>query len=112
MSVIYLAVPYTHIEPSVRNVRFDHATRATAKLMADGQVVFCPVVMYHPVDKILAGRDHTCGSEYWLKVTDNFIDMCDELVVLTCPGWDESSGIAHEIQKFKERGIEPTYMSP
>lgn len=112
MSIIYLAVPYTNREPSIRNARFDHATKATAKLMADGAIVFCPVVMYHPVDKILAGKDNTCGTEYWLKVTDHFVEKCDELVILTCPGWDKSPGIAHEVERFAERGIEPTYMSP
>ena len=29
---------------------------------------------------------------------------CDELIVLTLPGWDKSSGVAGEIEYFKSRG--------
>ena len=108
--MIFLSVPYTHIEPEVRRVRTEHATRVMAKLMSDGHVVCCPVVMYHGVDELMTRKGTTPSSEYWLGITDNYIDVCDELVVLQLNGWDKSAGVKREIERFAEREIEPRFM--
>ena len=35
-----------------------------------------------------------------------------KLESLKLPGWDESSGVAREIEHFKDRGIEPVFYEP
>lgn len=107
---IYLAVPYSHREEGVRHIRAEHATRTMARLIGEGHIVFCPVVMYHNVDVILKNKGKSPSLERWLEITDKFVDMCDRLVVLQLPNWEESAGVAHEIEKFAERGIEPEFV--
>jgi hypothetical protein len=43
-------------------------------------------------------------TEYWRRLEVRLADACDELVVITAPGWNSSRGVAREIALFKERG--------
>jgi hypothetical protein len=45
--MIYLASPYWHPEPVIRNQRFRAACRATAQMIRQGITVFSPVVYGH-----------------------------------------------------------------
>jgi Domain of unknown function (DUF1937). len=47
--MIYLASPYSHPDPLVREARFDAACRAMADLVHAGQIVFSPIVHGHPL---------------------------------------------------------------
>jgi hypothetical protein len=47
--MIYLASPYSHPDPAVREARFREACRAAAKLMRLGQPAFSPIVHGHPI---------------------------------------------------------------
>lgn len=47
--MIYLASPYTHPDPAVRQRRFDAACRAAAQMIRAGSMVFSPVVHSHPL---------------------------------------------------------------
>ena len=47
--MIYLASPYSHPDPAIREARFDAACRVTAEQIRAGQPVFAPVVMGHPL---------------------------------------------------------------
>jgi hypothetical protein len=47
--MIYLACPYTHPNPAVREQRFEAACVATASLMRSGKTVFSPIVHSHPL---------------------------------------------------------------
>lgn len=43
--MIYLASPYSHPEPRIKEARF----RAAAQLFKRGHLVFCPIAMSHPL---------------------------------------------------------------
>jgi hypothetical protein len=47
--VIYLASPYSHPNPAVREQRFQAACQAAAALLRSGQAVFAPIVHSHPL---------------------------------------------------------------
>ncbi len=47
--MIYLASPYSHPDPAVREQRFRAACRAAAELIRAGHVVISPVVHGHPM---------------------------------------------------------------
>ena len=47
--MIYLASPYSHSDPLVRQARFDAACRVTANLIQAGQAVVAPIVLGHPL---------------------------------------------------------------
>ena len=94
---IYLACPYTNTE----NSSFIKANRAAAKLMLDGNIVFSPISMSHP---IATQCDLPGDWEFWKKFDEAFIEWCDEMHVLCLPGWKESRGVTAEIKIAEDMG--------
>lgn len=111
-SIIYLACPYTDPSPTVRRARFETATRVAARLVSEGNIVFSPITMTHPIDVQLAGRYDTLGSEFWVRFDEAFMDFCSELAILRVPGWDKSPGVARERRFFEERGRKVWFVDP
>src|SRR4051794_32448326 len=96
--IVYLACPYTHPDAGVRHARFAAANEAAADLIRRGLIVYSPITMTHPIDLILAEDGATLGSEYWVAFDESFMIHCSEIVVLTIPGWERSSGVRREIK--------------
>ena len=102
--IIYLAGPYTHGDPQIREQRYNIITSVAADLISQGYIVFSPLTMTHPIDKLLASKDATLGSDYWVKFDEAFMEFCSEIVVLMLDGWEKSSGVARELDYFRDRG--------
>lgn len=109
-NIIYLACPYTHVDPLVRLRRFELATAAAATLIRKGLIVFSPITMTHPIDVVLAGVDSTLGSDYWVKFDEAFMEFCSEMKILAIEGWDKSSGIKREKDFFEQAGKQVSFM--
>lgn len=112
MGIIYLAGPYTHPDPAIREARFLGATKAAAKLIERGLIVFSPLTMTHPLDKELASDGATLGSDYWVAFDEAFMEFCSEIIVLRADGWEASSGVRREIEFFKSRNRPVSYIDP
>ena len=95
---IYLATPYTHDNPEIREIRFLNINEVAAKLMKDGHIVYSPISSSHQIAK-----DHNLPTtyDYWEKVCDAFVLWCDQVWVYTAPGWEESVGVQAEIELAK-----------
>lgn len=98
--MIYLASPYSHADPAIREARFHAACRATAALLRAGLVVFSPIVHSHP----LVAFALPTGWDFWERIDRAYLARCDELVVLTLDGWDESAGVRAEIALARDVG--------
>ena len=46
--IIYLAGPYTHGDPQIREQRYNIITSVAADLISQGYIVFSPLTMTHP----------------------------------------------------------------
>jgi hypothetical protein len=103
-SILYLAGPYSHPDPDIREERYARITAVAAQLISKGRIVFSPLTMTHPIDRLLAGHSETLGSEYWVKFDESFMEFCSEIVVVMIDGWDKSSGVAREVKFFRDRG--------
>lgn len=108
--IVYLAGPYTHDDPLVRKERFHKVTRAAARLIEDGVIVYSPLTMTHPIDLELAADGETLGSDYWVRFDEAFMEFCDRIIVLRIEGWDKSSGIKREIEFFESKGRPVEYL--
>jgi hypothetical protein len=106
--MIYLASPYTHSDPRVRERRFQEACRASAALLRAGVVVFSPIAHSHPI----ANYGLPTSWEFWERVDREYLARCDLLAVLTLPGWRESIGVQAEVQIAKELGLRIIYLNP
>lgn len=70
---IYLAVPYSHHDPSVRAVRFARVNRVAGKMMAAGKLVLSPISHSHPIAlAVELPRDW----QYWQKSCEAWMSVC------------------------------------
>ena len=107
--VLYLATPYSHPDPAVRQERYERVTQAAARLIGLGHIVHSPITLTHPLE--LAGGI-VRPAEFWLEFDLPFMQMCAELVILTLAGWKESHGIAYEKRMFESMGRPVSYLVP
>ncbi len=106
--MIYLASPYTHPDGDVRQARFDAVCRAAAELMRQGKTVFCPVAHSHAIARYGLPLDW----RYWGRHDRRYLEVCDEVVVLTLDGWQESVGVQAEIAIARELGKPVRFLEP
>lgn len=92
--MLYLASPYSHPDPLMKEQRALEAAKATAKLIYANVLTFSPIAHSHPMH--LFGLDG--DWKYWEKLDTWFIERCNAVVVLTIAGWDRSQGIAAEVR--------------
>ena len=100
--MIYLAAPYTHDDPEVREQRFLMVNKVASHLMRKGKMVFSPISHGHPIAK--AGGLPT-DWEYWGAYSRHMLSLCSKLIVICIDGWDESVGVQGEIKIAEELGI-------
>ncbi len=106
--MIYLASPYSHPDPAVREQRFHAACQAAVALLHAGRVVFSPIAHSHPLAQHgLPGNWH-----FWERYDRAFLELCDEVVVLMLDGWQESVGVQAEIRIARELGKPVRYLPP
>lgn len=108
-SLVYLASPYSHPDPLVRESRFQAVCKAAAHLMGAGLHIFSPIAHTHPI--ALAGS--LPGDwEYWKAYDETMLAACGALVVLALDDWQQSKGIREE-EKIAHRLLLPTlYTGP
>lgn len=106
----YLASPYTHDDPAVREQRFEAVCAAAGRLMADGVIVYSPIAHSHPIAKTMdvSPVDH----DFWLRQCLGILRHADRIIVLQLDGWAASRGIAAEITYAQQVGIPVEYLAP
>ena len=105
--MIYLASPYSHPDSATREQRFVAACRAAAMLIRSGQAVFSPVVHSHPLVAFGLPTDWL----FWERCDRQFLERCDEIALLTLPGWETSIGMQAEVRIATELGKPIRYRS-
>lgn len=106
--MLYLASPYSHSHPAVREQRFHAACAAAAALMSAGHKMFSPIVHGHP----LCGHGLPGDWTFWQSHARWHVERCDEVVVLMLDGWEESEGVKAEVELASELGKVVWYRHP
>jgi nucleoside 2-deoxyribosyltransferase len=106
--MIYLASPYSHPDPAIREQRFQAACRAAASLIRAGEPVFSPIAHSHPI----AAYGLPTDWAFWERDARLHLTASTEVVVLTLDGWRASVGVASEIAIARELGKPVRYLSP
>lgn len=99
---VYLASPYSHADPAVRERRFVEVSKVAAAMMAAGDAVFCPIAHSHPIDVITPLPQTT---EFWMAQDLPILRCAARVVVLMLDGWQTSKGIAREVAAAESVGI-------
>ena len=101
----YLACPYSHDHPEVREERFKAITKAAAFLFQNDIHVFSPISATHEIDKEIHRQGRMFPQiPFWMQFDKKIMRFCAYLLILQYPGWRESAGVAFEVEYFhKER---------
>lgn len=111
MRKIFLACPYGHTDPAIVEQRFQRSNAVAAQIARSGATVFSQVSMSHPINQHLADLDKAGIGRLWAPIDAVFMDAMTEIVVIDAPGWDQSAGVAREIEVFKARGLRTSLWS-
>lgn len=108
-TLVYLATPYSHPDPLVRVFRFNAVNRAAAQLMAKGLHIYSPISHTHP---IAMEGSLPLGWDFWQQYDRAILDACCRMIVLRLPGWEESKGVAAEMQIAQDLGLAVSFIDP
>lgn len=113
MGYTYLASPYSHKSAKVRKYRFETIVDIAAKLLAQGETVFCPIAHTYPIElSDYLPEDKKYDGTFWLKHDYELLDKAKRLVVVKMKGWEKSKGIFGEIAYAKFKNIPIYYLDP
>ena len=107
MKSIYLAAPYSSHNTEVLHWRVRQIDHAAGILMQGGYAVFSPISHSHPISLYMG---NSLSHDFWLEQDRYWMNVCDELMVLKLPGWDQSVGVRYEIWYFRVQGKPINYM--
>lgn len=99
--MIYVASPYSHPAPAVREGRFRAAQEYTAQLLRARSWCYSPIVHCHD----LAVRFKLpFTADFWEDYNFHMLERSDSLHVLKLPGWEDSRGVQAEIRHWAAMG--------
>lgn len=105
VGLIYLASPYSHNNPKVREFRFLMARLVTVRALREGHAIFSPIVYGRDMEKQI-GTDHHA----WLPLNTAMLEAAKEMWVLKLDQWEASKGIIHEVSFARERQLPIVYL--
>lgn len=105
--MIYLASPYTHPDPFVREERYLRAAKALSYLLSQKKWAYSPIVHCHELAKI-GGLPP--DAAFWQAYDFYVLSKCDTFMVLRIDGWEQSKGVAAELAEAERLGIPVKYL--
>jgi Domain of unknown function (DUF1937) len=104
--LLYLATPYTKY-PAGREAAFRRALEITAKLMSVKIPVWSPIAYTHQ----FVAEGLPVEAVHWEFLDKAMTDACDGCLVYTMEGWDESAGVAKELEWFRAQNKPVWYIA-
>lgn len=92
----YLASPYSHVDPKVREERAFGVMKAAGRLLAEGLFAFSPIWHCH---HCAMANDLDPNYKWWIDYNDSFIRPSAGIIIVMLPGWADSRGIQFEIKR-------------
>lgn len=106
--VAYLATPYSHPDIRIQELRWRVVNWMAYWLIQQGQYVYSPITHNAPFHEWGA----EAAFESWRAFDCSMVSRCDQLIVLTLPGWRESIGVTAEIEHAANLKIPINYLEP
>lgn len=107
LSYAYIASPYSHDEPIIREQRYLSAAYYVSNCIQAKDHVYSPIVHNHWLAKTFGLRgDFT----FWRDFDLTMLSHAYELRILRLDGWEQSRGVREERQFAFDRGIRCVYV--
>ena len=103
--MIYLASPYSHDDPRVRDARYEAACEHVVLMLREGRLVYSPIVHSHA----LARRGLPGDWPFWEAHDRVMLGWSGAVEVLQLPGWETSEGVLAEIAIAARLGLPVAY---
>lgn len=108
--MIYVAAPYTHPDTDVVKQRMMTFAKVMSDLISQGEHPVSPLMNHFLVDYVETNFPLTW--DYWRAYSLALLKNCTEMHVITMDGWDQSTGVKHEIELAEKMLIPITYVNP
>lgn len=107
--MIYLASPIKHTDKQIVEIRVRLACRVAAEFYDSGHAVFCPAS--HGYHFASVTRNNVIQPwEYWRSIDIPILTRCcNELIIITLPGWESSHGVREERRIAECLGYDISY---
>lgn len=105
--MIYLASPYSHPDPAVREERYQKALACVAEFARRKVAVYSPIVHWHEAAKSF---ELPTDAEFWDVQNTAMLNLSDKVVLLVLDGWQQSAGIEREFRLARELSIPIEYI--
>lgn len=105
--MIFVSAPYSHDDKDVVENRVKEVANYCAAQIIEGQTAISPLLFGRTITKY-----SKFGSDYktWQKFCEELLYKCDEMHVLTLPGWNQSAGVIDEIRMATTCSIKVVYV--
>jgi len=87
---------------------FIEASKVSCELVRKRIPVYCPIAHTHPL--AIFGKADPLDHKVWLPADLPMMKSAHGLIVVKMPGWDESYGIAQEVDEFVVAGKPVLYL--
>lgn len=104
----YIASPYSHESKITRESRYIAVTKFTMAGLKAGHLVFSPIMYCHPGAE-LTGMGTKAVD--WDDLNRQWMERCDNLLILGIEGWAESVGVREELVYMHEELRHPCYLA-
>ena len=92
--MLYIACPYSHPDPEIREHRYRMSCMAASKLFQAGIVAFNPLA--NSVPAVEFGGIDLAHSD-WMAIDLPILRRSDELLILGLDNWTKSEGVKSEM---------------
>jgi len=104
--LVYIASPFTHNNPAIREARFVEAVICNGWFLdryKDRDTFFYSPIAHAHTIALRSELPHEW--QFWAAFDECFLSKCDELWVLTVPGWKRSTGVVAERKIAEKYGL-------
>ena len=106
---IYLACPYTHKNPDVKNQRAKVSNSITAHLFDLNVITYSPISFWH---HLAISHDLHGNFTNFREMDLYFISVSRGIIVICLEGWEESESVTEELKFADQLGLPIGYMNP
>jgi hypothetical protein len=106
MSYLYLASPYTHPNPLMRQFRYEAVRDFAAHLTLQRTWVFCPIMHSHDM---CLNHKFPYEFEFWHDWNCSMVYQSSGVIVFQIEGWNTSRGLKAEIEYAQSIGRPVVY---
>ena len=104
---MYLASPYTHPDPVIRELRYLKTTEALQQLLVSKVWTYSPIVHCHELAKVW---DMPREAKFWEEYNKAMLSQASILCILALDGWLSSEGIKTELAFALSHGKPVVYI--